>query len=312
MPVRRTNEATTLIPQSFRYGISLASIVLIASVFGAPSASAGLPGKAAGAAGSVVPPVTGTPAPPSLPNAVPPHASAPAAPKAPVEVPTLPPAPAKPSPAPQTPPVKAPKTTPISPHPVPAPSGGSTKPSGHGVDLPPVGEMAGTRESAGPATSPTAGGRQTVASARAGAGRDSSSHRATPPGIEAGSLESAKVAPLRRLLAYVWPAIPLGPAWRLLATLQAGWEATASFAISDVPWLLSGLTGVAGAGGVAGISEHSATSNPSPGDSTGGGPWVLDGGEISLLAFLVSCAALIALLLFTVRRELRAMYRRSL
>lgn len=300
MAVRRIKEATPKL--SLRYGTSLAA-VLIASIFGVPFASATPTSEAAGAVGSVVPPVPETSA-PSLPSAAPPQAPIPAAPQAPVEVPTVPQAPVKTSPAPRTPAprtpsVEASERTPNPPRLAPAPSRGSTGPSGPGVDRP----------SAGTATSDSTGSaQQTIASARNRAGKGGDSHGATRPGAEAGSVESAKVASLRRLFAYVWPALALGPAWRLLATLQTGWEAATPLAMSDVPRLLSGLTaGVTGAGGVAGISERSVTPNPSPSDSTGA--WAPDGSEISLFVFIISCAALIALLAFTVSRELRSMRR---
>jgi hypothetical protein len=310
MPIRRNEEATLAPKLALRCGISLAGAVLIASVFGVPSASITSPGKAAGAVGSVVPPVAGISA-PSLPSAAPTQTPIPTEPQAPVEVPTVPQAPVETSAAPQASPVEVPGTTQKSLHLAPVPSGDLTKPASPGVDLPSVNEIAnGTKESAGPASAAsTAGAQQTAASARNGVGKGSGSHRAAHPGVEPGSVESAKVAPLPRLLAYVWPAIALGPAWNLLATLQARWEAVTSLAISDVPRLLSGLTGATGAGGVAGISEHSATPNPSPADSPGTDVWVPDGSAISHFVFIVLCAALIALLVFTVRRELRSMDR---
>jgi hypothetical protein len=68
--------------------------------------------------------------------------------------------------------------------------------------------------------------------------------------------------------------------------------------------LFAGLSGVTGSGGAAGLSEHSAISNPSPAGSTG--TWAPDGGEISLLVLIISCAALMALLAFAVGREVRS------
>jgi hypothetical protein len=282
MVLRRTKEVA----------LALAGTVLIASVFGASSAPATSLGEAADTVESAVPPVAGTPSPP-LPSAAPPQTPVPTAPQAPpVELPT----------------VEGSGTTPNSSHLVPAPSSGATKDSSTGVDLPSVHEVtSGTGEPAGATTSTsTEGVQQTPASARNGVGNGSGSHGATTrPGIE-----SAKAAPLRRLLAYVWPAIALGPVGKLLARLQARWEAATSLSVADVARLLSGLTGVAGSGGAAGFSEHSAIPNPSPPDSTG--IWVPDNGEISLLVLIVLCAALMALLVFTVGRELRSMYRSSL
>lgn len=303
MAARRIKEATPRL--SLRNGIAMAA-VLIASVLGAPLASATPPLEAAGPVGSVVPPVPETST-PSLPSPAPPQAPVPAAPQAPVEVPTVPQAPVKTSPAPRTPAsyapsVEASEKTPNPPRLAPAPSRGSTGSSGPGVDRP----------SARTATSDSTGGaQQTIVSARNHAGKGGDSHGATRPGPEAGSVASAEVASLGRLFAYVWPALALGPAWKLLATLQTGWKAATPLAMPDVPQLLSGLTaGVTGAGGVAGISEHSVTPNPSPSDSTDA--WVPGGSEISLFVFIISCiscAALIALLAFTVSRELRSMHR---
>jgi hypothetical protein len=304
MTARWIKESRLAAKLSFRCRVSLAGAVLIAVaiLFAIPV------GTAAGAVGSVVPTVTETSA-PSLPSATSPQIPVPAAPQVPVKVPTVPQVPAEASPAPQAPSVKVPKTTQSSPHLAPAPPGGSTKPSGPGVDLPSVNEIAShTKGSAGTATgAPAVGVQQTAAAARNGVDSGSGSHSTRGPGIEAGSVESAKVAPLQRLLAYVWPAIALGPAWNLLMTLQPPWEAVTSLEISDVPRLLAELAKAIGAGGVAGISEHSATSNLSPADSTG--IWVPDGGEISLFLFIVLCAALVALVVFTVRRELRSMHR---
>jgi hypothetical protein len=318
MIVRRTKEATLAPRLSLRWGVSLAGAVLIALVFGVSSAPASPLGKVVESVESVVPPVAApsTPSLPSAPSATPPQAPVPSVPKAPVDVPTVPQAPVDTSPAPQVPPVKAPggtrkapggtRTPPLS---LPLPSGGSTKPSDPGIDLASVDEKAdGITQSAGtPTGASAAGARQTATSARNGVGNDPSRPGATRPGIEAGHVESAKIAPLRRLLAYVWPAIALGSAGELLATLQTRWGVAALLAMSDisaVPRLLSGLTRASGTGGVAGVSEHSGTSNPSPANYID--TWVLDNSGISILVFLISCAALVALLAFTVRRELRS------
>lgn len=294
MTFRRTEEAGFASKLSLRCGISLAGAVLITTTFGVPSASAALLEEATSAVKSVVPPATGTPA-PSLPSAAPTTSQ--------TSVPT----------APQVPTVKVPVTTPTSSHLAPAPSGGSTRVSSPGVDLPSVDKITSdAKELAGTATSTsTEGARQATASARAGAGKGSTGPGdpgATRPGIGARSVESAKAAPLRRLLAYVWPAIALGSAGKLLATLQAGWEAVTSLSVPDAARFLSGLTGITGVSGVGGLSRRSAISNPSPADSTDI-PLPGDGGAISLLIFIISSAALMGLLAFSVRRELGSMYR---
>jgi hypothetical protein len=180
--------------------------------------------------------------------------------------------------------------------------------------LPSANETAnGTKKQAGVPTSTSTGeSGQAAAPARNGPVRDSVNHGAAHPGEGAGSadsakVESAKAAPLGRLLARVWPAIALGPAGKLLTTLGARLEAATSLPASGLPRLLSGLAGAAGAGGVAGRSAHSATPNSSPGDSTG--IPVPGSREISFLVLVILCTALMALLVFAVRRELRAMYR---
>jgi hypothetical protein len=302
MAFRRTNEAGFASKLSLRCGIALAGAVLIATVFGVASASATLLEDAAGAAKAVVPPATGTSA-PSLPSAAPstPQAPVPTAPQVPVKVPI----------APQPPPVSV--TTPTSSHLAPAPSGGSTGVSNPGVDLPSVDKItSGAKELAGAATSTsTEGARQATASARSGTGKGSTGPGgpgATRPGTGARSVESAKVAPLRRLLAYVWPAIALGPAGKLLATLQARWEAATSLLALNAIRFLSGLMGITGAGGTAGLSKHSPITNLSPpADSTDLS--LPGGGGISLVIFIISSAALMGWLIFSVRRELGSMYR---
>jgi len=294
----RAKEAGFASKLFLRWGISLAGAVLIATVFGVPSASATLVGEAAGAPKSVVPPATGTSA-PSLPSAAPaaPQTPVPTAPQVPIKVPT----------APQAPPVKVPGTTPTPSHLVPAPSGGSSP----GVDLPSVDRMAsGAKETAGTATSTsTEGVQQAAVSARSGGGKGSTgpgSTGETRPRIGARSVELAKAAPLRRLLAYVWPAIALGPAGKLLAALQARWEAATSLSVSNATRFLSGLTGT-GVGGAAELSKRSAASNPSPADSTNIS--LPGGGGISLVIFIISSAALMGWLIFSIRRELGSMYR---
>jgi hypothetical protein len=312
MTAPRIKEATFAPKPSLGCGISLAGAVLVASIFGVPSASATPLGQAAGAGGSVVPPATEA-APPSLPSASPPQTPVPPAPQAPVKVPTAPRAPVETSPAPQAPPVKTPTVkgpgaAPNFSHLVGAPPSGSTKVSSPGVDLPSVHEIAGsTKEPAGTAMSTSREVQQTAASASNGVGTGSGNDGATRLGIGAGSVESAKAAPPRRFFAYVWPAIALGPVGKQLAKLQARWRAATSLPVADIARLLSGLTGVTGLGSAVGFSEHSAISNPPRADSTD--IWVPDGGEISLLALVISCAALMALLVFTVGRELRSIYR---
>jgi hypothetical protein len=135
-------------------------------------------------------------------------------------------------------------------------------------------------------------------------------------GSETVDVLPAEPAPSPRLFAYVWPAIALGPVEALLVTLRG--EGPDELAISS----LSGIAGsvgeraellaaeatraaaAAGAGGVAGISANSGISTAPEARYE----------EVSrdLRAFLVAVAlgvAAMALLAFTVRRELGSMQR---
>lgn len=288
MSVCRPKEATFSARPSLRCRISLLGAVLTVSIFGVSSASAtplATPlEKAADAVGPVLSPVTGTSptAPPQPPGSTPP--------RAPVAVPAVP-----------VPPVKTPTTTtPNSSHPVPAPSSDSAQASSPGVDLPPLSEVTGgTKGAAGISAE---GAHQAVPSAL-GDDRGSGSRGARQSGIRADSVEPAKAAPLRLLRAYIWPAIALGQVGELLEALQARWEVAP--AVSDVSRLLSGLAGVTGADLAAGPSE-STVSNPPPKDSRGIS--VPSGSQVSLFVLIISCAALMAWLVFTLRREFRSMH----
>jgi hypothetical protein len=269
------------------------------------------------------PPAKAPSAPPvKVPTAPRPPAKAPSAP--PVKVPTAPRpagtsptprAPAQTSPAPKAPSVGGPGAKPRVPG-VPAPSSGSTQSAGSGVQPPSantVNETASVPKGSvvrDPSTAPTPG----TAPAPGAVGGDPGGYGAATPGGEAASLQSATVAPLPRLLAYVWPAIALGPVGELLASLQARFEAASLLPVSvfDVSRVLGGLSAAleeAGVGGAAALSNQSAVSDPPPADPKG--IWVPDGAEISLLVLIASCAALMGLLAYAIRRELHSrMHRR--
>lgn len=288
MSICRSRQTARASRPPLRCGISFIATVLISLAIVAPSAAAIPVGPV-----EIETPAPSGETPPSVPSVPQVQAEAPSVPPVQVEVPA----------APQGAAVKAPSadvrvTTPNSSHSASAPSGGPTKASSTGADLPEVDEVVGgTKGSAGPSTE--------TAHQAAPSAHNLRGSRGVPPGVRAGSLESAKVAPA--LLAYVWPAFSLGPAGELLRTLQARLEAAISLPAVDVPRLLLGLAGVSGAGPAAEPSKSSTSSNPSPRDSRG--IWFPSGGEISLFVFLVACAALMALLIFTLRRELRAMHR---
>lgn len=293
-----------------RCRISLVGTVLAVSILAAPATS---PGKALDAPGAVVSAVTGIPA-QSLPSvSLPsPPPAVPVPPQAPVEVPPPPQLPAVKAPAPAVPQIPAvkvptpsvPGTTPSSSHSVPTPSTSSAEVGASGGSSS-VGEDAtatkgfsgGSAEAAPQTPAPSPG--------RGGEGWGSRDTRRT--GTEGVSVDPARAAPLRVFFAYVWPAIALGPAGQLLGALQAQWERVTQLSVADVSRLLVGLTGVAGESGVAGVSERSAGSDPSPADART--LPVPSGGEISLLVFIIACAALAALLVFTLRREFRSMHR---
>jgi hypothetical protein len=313
VPVHRTKEEA-FTPRPFLRWIALAGAVLVASVLGVPSASAipGVPsapaippGKAPSAVEAVAPPVT-RPSAPSLPSAAPPQAPVPAVPKGPPGT-----SPALPTPPAGVPSIaKAPGAPPNSSHSVrAAPSDRSSGASGRSVDLPSASQVtSGTKELAGRAASTsTEQPQRLVPSTRGGVGEGPGSHGAGRSGIGADAVEPAKPASPARFLARVWPAIALGPVERLLAMLQMPREAAASLPISDIPRLLLGVTELTGTSSDAGGPEHSASSNPPPRDSTG--TWVPDGSEISLFVLIAFFAALTALLVLTVRRELGSTHR---
>lgn len=280
---------------------SFVSIVLIASVFGAGSAAATPLGKA-GDVGVDLPSATenSLPSPPSAPP--PPSVPAvPQVPEAPVRAPKAPvPTPAVPqSPSVKTPAAKVHAATPNTSQPAPVASKPASSASGSSsprVDLPSVRERASNPE------------------AFAGASAGQARPRAGPPSARGraavGSISSARTAP--RLLAYVWPAVAVGPIGKLLGILETHWEAAASLMAPEIPRLLSSLARVVQAERTRGLSGRPPVSKPSAEKASAGdsrGIPVPPGGLLSLPVFIAACAALMALLVLTVARELRAMGR---
>jgi hypothetical protein len=278
MPARRT---------------SIFIAVLIASMFGVPSTSTAQLGDAvrnAGSAaeevGSVVPQVPQTPDLPP-PSAPPPQASVPAPPSGSDVIRSVPQA------RPGAPPLEAPG--PASPRSAMAQAGDSTG-SGSGV-VPRVTGVTGGAEATA-RTDPNASmqGEESRGNGPAGVGSGS------------GSVGQTKVAAVPRWIAYVWPAFAARGAANLLASLLSGEEAATS-TIAGVPGLLLGFED-SGAARVAGLSKQSGISNsPSPGSPNSPGLHISDGDALALFVFIVSSAALMALLAFTLRREVRAIYR---
>lgn len=307
MVVERSTDAAFSLRCFLCQAISLVAAVLFALACGVPFASAGGVKEVVGSAGSATPSVPET--------APPPQVTLPTAAPAPVKIPPPPPAtPAKVPPAHQDSAVKSPGTTPSPSHGSPAPTGDSASGSGPRVGLPTVDGLTGdaTEGVGSVAGGARRGPHSTPASAGSGVDRDSGGRGAARTGREAGSLRSARVAPLRRLLAYVWPAIALSPAGKLLASLRARWDAAISPRASraDASRPLSGLSGpnvpvgAAGTGSLTGLSDRSALSNPSSSGSRGIAVTV--GPAISLGVLILFFTALLALLGFTIRRELHS------
>jgi hypothetical protein len=292
MALGRTRESAmaTKHPMRYRIPVALAGVALNAAAFGVGSASATLLEEVAGAAKSVAPPVT-VPAAPSLPSTAPPST-----PPAPVAAPVAPQAPAKlPTSVTQT---SSPSSTEVSSPVADVPSAGgvtgapkkATSPTGSGEAL---ARQSGHGASASTSEVGTAGG----AALTSGRAPRKPSAPSAPP-----SIRSAEVAPLRRWLARVWPAIELGRGEAVLAK----WEDTRTrpLTVFDPPRLF--LLGIARASGDPTPSEHSATPNdPLAGPNSAP---VLAGREITLFV-IFSFAALLALLVSTVWAELRARYR---
>ena len=303
---------------SFASTVSLASILAICAVLLAR----------VDVAGAVMPPAAKG-AVPSLPSEPPsPPPTVPAPPQVPApQAPAPPPAPTPPKPpvhAPagsQVPPVQAPTVAPSGTAPdlprsgppvAPGGSAGTPKPD---VDLPSTVEAAGatSRSPGGAAELPHRAAAATdpseqangSAHARGGAGPGSGQILRDEPGV--GWIDSARPAPLRVLLAYVWPAIALEAVDELLAALQVRLGIPIprlSFNVSSSPLRLEG---VAEDGGVAGLSARSAGSNP---DATGArGLSIPFGGTISTLVAIVACAALLALVVLALGREFHSMPR---
>jgi hypothetical protein len=233
----------------------------------------------------------------------------PAPPQPPVEVPRLP---VEPPSAGTLPAGKAPAA---KPEPVPAapePSGNANRASGRGGDAAAVAPPAGRAEEVSGAVAPTEGA--SGATRPSSSGRDDEGglppeRRAPGRGLEQGSIEPARVAPLPRLLAYVWPAIALGPAAEALAELEGPWRESMPLSLPALPRALASLVGpIDEAAGVAGLAERSPTSSPPP-DGSPALPFP-NGDRASLLVLIVSGMALLALVLYAVRRELRAMHTR--
>ena len=117
------------------------------------------------------------------------------------------------------------------------------------------------------------------------------------------SVKPPQPARPRPLLTYVSPSIALGPFGRLLSALEPRLQAMTSLSPGGALRLPSGLFDGRGS-----PPEHSAASAPSQADSPS---LPLPGtAAISLLVFLITSAAMVALLVFAVRFELGLVHHR--
>jgi hypothetical protein len=281
----------------FRW-ISIA-VVLFQAVLVVPTAFATPLGKVTDSVGAALPssPSVSSPQLPGTPPAPdpPPIPAPPAAPAPPGVSPPPVPVPTPPRSQPiQTPTVETPPRTPDPSRPASTTGPGS----------------AGSAPDRVPAAVGAAGGREESADGIPG---DSEGRASDGPGGRrldsgAGSVDPAEVAPLGRLLAYVWPAFAVGSVTEFLAAFRAGvGEAVASSPVGALLGSPLDLAGESGAIGVAGVSRHSTTANPPPEDPDG--IRIESGGELALFVLLAVAAALVAGFGFTLRHELRSMYR---
>ena len=287
MSFERARDPAGKSARSLRYGLSVLGVVLIASVTGVSLASATPLGEAAGGAGSVVEPITAT-SPPSLPSAPPQvPVAVPAVPQTPVDQgPVKAPTPATPTPSPSS-------------HLAPTPSGGVTEVSSPDADPPSIGATTGAaKEAGGVMGTPTEASQRAAAPVRnsAGGGSDSPNSGARATTLEVGVARSIEAAALPRWFAHVWPAIALGRAGEVLATLLARWEVATSLPISDATQLLVRLVGATESNIDAPTpSGRSAALNGSPA-APSIAPVPASGGMSLFLTMITSLLTLMALI----------------
>lgn len=275
--------------------ISLAGLISIVSLVGTSSASASLNvvrETATTVTSSLPDPVGSVVAPEPAP---PPSPRPPSAPPIQIE---LPPAPQVNLPLPK---VSAPKVS-ADPPAVTQPPPTSSRPGGE-VTNNAATELADTVMKSGQADVTKEAGA--VVTRQAGT-KPPGSPAVAGPGDSVSSVEPHRPAPSRHWLTHVWPAIALGPFGELLTDLPAGPEGAALPLLSgnEVSRLLLGLTASTTTGGT---DTASGISSASPAE-TGGIP-LPGGGAIPFFVVIVFAAAVMALLMGAVRRELGALYR---
>jgi hypothetical protein len=306
--------------------LAIASILLAAS---APAKPPQEPGERSGKTEAAVPTPSPPPAPslPQLPEHVPEHAGGRAA--APSPPPASAPKPSLPRPPRPTAP-EAPAAAPDAPAAAPQRSDlpGPGAPAGTGTARPSPSlnapgrtkdQVEATESGAGAtegrpqasATLPPAS-RPPGSSVQAQAPRPRNRSDAASSGVGVASLDVVSAVPLRRLLAYVWPAVALTPVQGMLDALGAQLDA-AGVSRSAWPDDLLRLFSQPAADGAFEADRRAGDAGVTPPDRSRPGDGALiplpTGAQISLLALVASCLALTVLLAFTVKRELVTMRR---
>jgi hypothetical protein len=280
--------------QLFGISVAVACVLVSALVFNATSASATLTGEVVRVAGSIVPQVT-PPAPPPAPAPPsPPSSTAPSTP--PVAAPAAPQVPAK------LPTGAAPTSSPSS-NPAPPVASSATKASSPVADGLADGGATETSKEAETSkqAATTASGTSKEAASAVSSTSQEKAKRVAAPGAPP-SIRAARAAPLRRWLAYVWPAIALGGDGAALAKTVGALPLRVAGVVRS---LLIGAIRASTSGNPT-LSGHVATPDASPSaapDKT----FVPGGPEITFFV-IFSFAALLALLAFTVWIEIRSKY----
>jgi hypothetical protein len=283
VPCGRPEEFPAAPSRSLKRGVAV-GLALLGLALAAPSALA--------APLVEVPPVT--PSPSSLPA---------------VPQPSVPPVKVVPSP-PSQPQVQVPRgAAPVSPPSLSLPPTGSDKAtsgSGPGAVPPAVRGVGGGADPAGTVTDAVTEARQSAAGATHLGSRTRSGRlgeRSVTPVVDGDappSIGPAVAAPLRRWLAYVWPAIALGPFGEVLATQFEQLRRAISLPGDGLAQALSPLIGVAGASGSSPSAmpapRSSAPSSAPFGLLPGSGGMNLLVTVVTVLAALVGVVALARLM----------------
>lgn len=128
-------------------------------------------------------------------------------------------------------------------------------------------------------------------------------------GARERSVGAAEAAPLPRWVAYVWPAISLGPAARALAVLLPDLVGASVPPMPDPARLFTQVLGVAASGAGSALSEPAPTSHssqPAPYSDlmpSGGGMSLL----VTILTILAALIGVVALARLTVGEEFFSM-----